>query len=121
MRSLRILLIEDDATISALLAEVLEGLGHVICGLEATEADAVGSALRVRPDLMIVDANLRIGSGIAAVATIARSIAIPSIFISGDRLPASVGTANFLQKPFTCRDLVGAIERTAGEVQAGAR
>ncbi len=114
MTSLRILLVDDDASVGALLAEMLEGMGHIVCGIETTEAGAVRAALDTapdqRPDLMIVDANLREGNGLAAVATIALTASIPSILMSGQRIPDANGKA-ILQKPFMYRDLVAAIER----------
>lgn len=116
MTSLRILLVDDDASLGALLAEVLEGMGHIVCGLEATEDGAVLAALATRPDLMIVDQQLRTGSGAAAVVAIARVATIPHILMSGERLPATMGSAPYLQKPFAIRDLVNAIERTRGAV-----
>lgn len=115
MKPLRILIVDDDASISSLLAEVLEGLGHVVCGIEETEAGAVTIALQVIPDLMIVDENLRAGSGTAAIATIARTIPIPHILVSGERLPAGIT----LQKPFSYNALLIAIDRAAGEIEAG--
>ena len=116
MKPLRILLVDDDASLGALLAEVLEDMGHVVCGLEATEAGAVLAALATRPDLMIVDQRLRTGSGTEAVMAIARVATLPHIMMSGERLPATMGSARTLQKPFAIRDLVNAIEQTRGAV-----
>ena len=118
MKPLRILIVDDDATISALLAEVLEGLGHSICGIEETADGAVSLALWARPDLMIVDENLRSGSGTAAIATIAQTIIIPHILMSGKRLPTGVGTGIALQKPFSYNGLLIAIDRATGEADA---
>ncbi len=112
------MIVDDDADIGVLLAELLEELGHVVCGIEATEAGAVAAALHARPDLMIVDANLRVGSGVAAVAAIARIVDIPHILMSGDRLPAIAGLDVVLQKPFRVPDLMAAIELAAGEGRA---
>jgi len=114
MKPLRILLVDDDAMIATLLSEMLEDLGHAVCGIEATEAGAVRAALRERPDLMIVDARLRLGSGIGAVAAILRVMDVPHILMSGARLPAHSPHAIKLQKPFMHRDLVHAIERATG-------
>jgi two-component system, response regulator PdtaR len=69
-RSLRVLIVEDDAIISMLLAELLAELGYDVCATAATEAEAVAAAIRDKPDLMIVDARLRGGSGVSAVAEI---------------------------------------------------
>ena len=111
MKPLRILLVDDDASIAAVLAEMLDEMGHVVCGIEATEAGAVRAALGDKPDLMIVDARLREGNGVAAVETILRTTPIPHILMSGERLPAGRARAVKLQKPFMYRDLVDAIER----------
>jgi len=72
MDPLNVLVVEDDAMIAELLAEVIADLGHVVCGIEATEEGAVAAAARCKPDLMIVDAQLGLGSGVDAVETITR-------------------------------------------------
>jgi CheY-like chemotaxis protein len=118
MKPLRILVVDDDATIGALLAEMLEDMGYVVCGVEATETGAVLAALRDLPDLMIVDVRLREGSGVAAMARIGRTIAIPHIFMSGARLPTGLERAVKLQKPFMSGDLVSAIKRATEAARA---
>ena len=72
--------------IAMMLAEVLRELGHEVCATEATEAGAVAAAARHKPDLMIVDDQLRRGSGISAVEQITRSGFIPHVFVSGEPL-----------------------------------
>lgn len=108
---LRILLVEDDAIIATLIAETLESMGHEVCAIAANEADAVTAADRERPDLLIVDAHLDQGSGLAAVRTILLDGPLPHIFISGDVLgPDQLDArAILLQKPFQERDLARAI------------
>ena len=49
MKALRVLVIEDDAIIAMLLSELLTGMGHGICAIAATEAEAVIAATRYRP------------------------------------------------------------------------
>jgi CheY-like chemotaxis protein len=116
--ALRIMIVEDEAINAMLLAEVLEDLGHAVCAIEPTEAGAVLAAARCRPDLMIVDAMLGEGSGIAAVATILRSGPVPHLFTSGDvaRVAAQRPDAVMLQKPFRIADLTAAIERALATV-----
>ena len=112
----RILVVEDEAMIAVVLAEVLEDMGHDVCGIEATQAEAVAAALRLKPDLMIVDARLKQGNGIAAVAEILRSGFIAHVFVSGDRLQPDMvhARAVLLQKPFLEGDLARAIEQAFG-------
>ena len=112
VRALRILVVEDDALIGMLLAEVLVEMGHEVCAIEANEADAVAAAARCRPDLMIVDARLGDESGIAAVDEILGTGPVPHMFISGD--PAAV----VVQKPFREPDLALAMQEVLGAAAA---
>ena len=109
MRSLRVLVVDDDASIGALLTELLEGMGHVVCRTEASEAGTMEAALRDRPDLMIVDVRLREGNGLAAVGAILRVTPIPHVVMSGERIPLGRASRVRLQKPFMPRDLALAI------------
>ena len=113
MKGLRILVVEDDAMIGALLAEMLVGMGHEPCSVVATEADAVRAADQYKPDLMIVDARLGEGSGDSAVEKILRKGPMPHLFISGDitHLQALRPSAVAIQKPFRESALHSAIQR----------
>jgi len=113
MAALRILVVEDDAVIGALLAEMLEGMGHDVCAVEATEADAVTAAARWQPDLMIVDVRLGEGSGVSAVDEIHRAGPIPHVFVSADisRLRALRPGAAIIQKPYGEADLARVMQR----------
>lgn len=115
-KPLRVLIVEDEALIAYVLAEILEEMGFAVCATEATEAGAVTAALQYQPDLMIVDARLREGSGISAVETILRNQFVPHVFVSGDRLTSLAlhPRAIVLQKPFLEADLARAIQRALG-------
>ncbi len=102
---------DDDQTIGLLLAATLEDMDLDVCAIETTQSGAVETALRLRPDLMIVDARLGRGSGFAAMKEIERHGHMPHIFMSGDRLPASVHDAPALMKPFSREQLSDAITR----------
>lgn len=97
--------------IALFLRDLLTSMGHVVCEIVETEAEAITAAKRHNPDLMIVDANLREGTGVAAVEQITRSAALPHIFVTGD-LYGLVGLqsgAVVVQKPFMQHELVRAI------------
>ncbi len=113
MKSLRILIAEDEAIIAMLLGEVLSALGHNICATVVTEDEAVAAALAHVPDLIIIDAGLREGSGIAAMTTINAEHFTPHLFITGNaaRVRALQPKAVVLEKPFHEAALVAAIER----------
>ncbi len=120
MTALRILIAEDDALIGMLLEDMLTGMGHTICAIEATEADTVTAAIKHRPDLMIIDAWLGEGSGIAAVETILSTAFIPHAFATGDTLRVKVlrPDAVVIEKPFSEKDLERAIQRALGATAA---
>jgi len=112
MKALRVLVVEDDALIAMVLAELLAGLGHEVCGTAATEDDAVVAAAHYQPDLMVVDAGLGRGSGVAAVEEICRARPRAHVFISGDaeRVRQRQPNAVVLRKPFWEAELAQAIE-----------
>ena len=82
MQALRVLVIEDDALIALLLAEVLSELGHGVCATAATPAEALAAAHEQRPDFLLSDVKLRDGSGIDAVEEILRDGPVPHMFMS---------------------------------------
>ena len=100
---LRILIVEDDFLIGMLLGDMLELMGHEVCAIESTEAGAVSAAARFMPQMIIVDAQLREGDGIAAVDQILSKGKVAHIFVTGNargvlnRRPDAV----VISKPFT--------------------
>ena len=112
MKPLRVLVIEDDALIAMALAELLAALGHEVCATAATESEAVAAAARCDPDLMIVDAGLRLGSGISAVEEILRRGPRSHVVISGDaaRVRLRKPDAVVVRKPFRLAELASAID-----------
>jgi CheY-like chemotaxis protein len=113
MKALRVLVVEDEMLIGMLLAEALGAMGYDVCAVEETEAGAVAAAARCNPDLMIVDARLRQGSGVSAVEEILRTGWIPHVFVSGETstIQALRPGAIAIQKPFRDMDLNRAIQR----------
>lgn len=113
MTAIRVVVVEDDAMIGGLLAEMLAGMGYDVCAIEATEADAVSAAARCMPDLMIVDVNLGEGSGVSAIEKIYRAGPVPHVFVSGDvsRVRALRPASIFMQKPYRESDLARVIQQ----------
>ena len=111
--AMRVLVVEDDAIIGTLLAEMLTGMGHDVCGIEATEADAVSAAARCKPDLMIVDVSLGEGSGVAAIDAIHLAGPVPHVFVSGDMTAARALRPGsiFIRKPYREADLARVIRQ----------
>jgi CheY-like chemotaxis protein len=113
MKPLRILLVEDDAMVALTLAEMLETQGHSVCGIATTESEAVAAAADLKPDMIIVDAQLREGSGLGAIDRIQNGTKVAHVFVSGDALPirALRPCATVIQKPYFEAALNGAIQR----------
>ena len=112
-KALQILVIEDDAMIAVHLGEMLEEMGHEICGIAATQAAAVAMAALKLPDFLIVDSWLREGSGIGAVALICSARPIPHLFVSADvaGIKAMLPHAIVIEKPFREAELEAGIRR----------
>lgn len=112
------LIVDDDAMIASLLAEILEDMGYHVCPIAATEDEAVATAIRCKPGLMIVDEQLREGTGTSAVERILLTGPIPYVFIGGASVHREQKRKTVLQKPFLALDLVQAIRNAVGDADA---
>ncbi len=110
MKALRVLVVEDNALVGILLGELLADLGHEVCAIVRTEADAVLAAGRDAPDLMIVDMELAQGTGASAMQSILQTTVMPYVFMSGGSQHSMPRGATLLQKPFGELSLVNALE-----------
>jgi len=115
MRSLRVLIAEDEPLVAGVLAEQLSQLGHRVVG-EATDGEeAVRLCLDARPDLVIMDIKMPRLDGLAASRAILEQAPVPIILLTAytnDEFieeAASVGIMDYLVKPVDERDLVPAI------------
>jgi two-component system, OmpR family, response regulator len=81
--SLRVLLVEDSALLSARLTELLEQLPDVdLVGTADTEAEALDDIAAKSPDVLILDLHLRHGSGFGVLRSLARKTgARPKVII----------------------------------------
>jgi CheY-like chemotaxis protein len=117
VRRLNVLVAEDDAVIAMAVGSILTGMGHHVCTIASTEAEAVEIAAAEHPGLLIVDAHLADGDGRSVVRRITSAHgALPHVFISGDgpgETPLGPHAA-WLQKPFAEQDLERAVSRVVG-------
>jgi CheY-like chemotaxis protein/DNA-directed RNA polymerase specialized sigma24 family protein len=78
-----VLVIEDEPLIALDLKELVEELGHRVCGTARTHREAVASVASARPGLILADIKLADGSsGINAVNEILKDFDLPIIFIT---------------------------------------
>jgi two-component system, response regulator PdtaR len=109
----RVLIVEDDVMIALWLTQLLEELGYQVCAIAVSQAEAIDLAHQHRPNLMIVDVQLRRGTGTAAVQEIQRTASIPHVFLSGapDDVRACWPDSVVVAKPFRQATLKAAITR----------
>src|SRR5262249_10166132 len=115
----RILVVDDDRDARATLAMVLGDDYDVLVAGDGREATEI--ALASRPDIILMDLYMPRMDGLAALEALRAdplTAAVPVILISarGDDLTRSrsldLGAVDFLQKPFSGRELKARIERT---------
>jgi two-component system, response regulator PdtaR len=108
MRSLRILIVEDEFFISLHIKELVQGLGHVVVAIAVSADQAVSIAETEQPDVVLMDIRLT-GSrdGIDAADEIRRRFGIGSIFVTANtdaetrQRAQAVQPLGFLEKPVT--------------------
>jgi CheY-like chemotaxis protein len=78
-----VLIIEDEPVISMDLQNIVEEMGHHVCGTATTRREAVAAAQATKPGLVLADIQLADNSsGIDAVNEILTQITAPVIFIT---------------------------------------
>ena len=111
----RVLIIDDDERLNALLTEYLGGLGfsvrtasHPLEGLRALKADP--------PDLLVLDVMLPDTDGFAVCRKVRETSRIPIVMLTArgdvtDRIVGlELGADDYLPKPFEPRELVARIQ-----------
>ena len=122
-RTLRVLIVEDEALIGLHLQSVLRDLGHSVSGIAPSLRTALAVAAGTPSDLAIVDVGLvgDGGDGIDTAAALRDRYGIPSLLMTGasfDEFGDRIKEANpvgLLTKPYTEEDIAnalgGALER----------
>src|SRR3954453_1807265 len=115
----QVLIMEDEPLVALELQILVEDMGHQVCAVVDTEADAVRQAHATAPDLVIADIQLRQGNGIRAIERIANRREVPVIFVSGNHTftpNPQIRTARFIAKPFR----VESLRKAVADIFAGA-
>jgi response regulator NasT len=115
-RSLKILIAEDDDTVSTLLASVIILLGHeVICRCSSGE-QLIEKSLSLRPDLVISDIKMPGMDGLEAAKQLYEELPTPIIIVTAFNDETFIQRAvdahvlGYLIKPIRGLDLAPAIE-----------
>jgi two-component system, response regulator PdtaR len=117
-KAVRVMVVEDESLVSDFMAAVLDDTLYQVVGVAETGADALQLAAEARPDVALVDINLRGGmDGVELAAHVReRWPSIRLVFVSGSHDPATRTRAEaltpdgFLKKPFMARHLLAVLE-----------
>jgi CheY-like chemotaxis protein len=117
VRPKRILLVEDDVEVAALLQAVLTSYGYVV---EMADALSVFQASREHlPDLILLDLLMPSVNGLEAVRhlhDLPETSDIPIVLMSDEgnvaERAAQLGVAGYLTKPFDLEDLLAVVTRS---------
>jgi two-component system, OmpR family, KDP operon response regulator KdpE len=110
----RIMVVEDDHPIRRSIVAQLRAEGYDV--VEAADArEAVASARREKPDLILTDLAMPVVDGFALIATLRKTITTPIVVLSvrggeADRVRAlDLGADDFVSKPFSVAELLARI------------
>jgi DNA-binding LytR/AlgR family response regulator len=124
----RILIVEDDMIIAANISLQLSNLGYEVTGIETKAESAIHHALENKPDMILMDINLKGQSnGIDAAKAIQKYLDIPLIYLTANVDDATFQKAKethpfaFIPKPFTNLNLertIALVEEKVKEIRA---
>ena len=118
----KILIVEDDQNIAKALAIRLKSAGYEVT-VAADAMTAVAAAVKIQPDLALLDISVPAGNGFTVAEKIQELIAsaTPIIFLTASKQPGlrqkaqNLGAVGFFEKPFDAGELLAAIRRAFGE------
>lgn len=89
----RILVVEDEPRIAGVIEDHLTRLGYEVVGAAGSGADALALADTTRPDLALMDIQLRGDvDGIAAAERLRAAYDIPTVYLSAYADDETIGT-----------------------------
>lgn len=117
MRKIAILIVEDEAIVAADLEMKLTRIGYAVAGIASQGRKAVDMAMRRKPQLVLMDIQLK-GSmdGIETAEAITSQYDVPIVYLTAHSDPATFsraklsGPLGYILKPFDERELVIQIE-----------
>ena len=119
MREPNILIVEDVRMIAEYMELILFHHGYRVSGVVASGEEAVVTALKTRPDLVLMDIKIDcVIDGITAAAMIHDQSDIPIIYVTAYTDKAvferamSTNPSAYLHKPFKGNELINTIQRS---------
>jgi two-component system, response regulator PdtaR len=115
IRTLRIVVADDDKRMREFYGEVLSRVGHEVVGAAADGRELVELCLETRPDLVVTDIRMPNMDGIEAAQVISNLVEVPFLFVSAYYDESLVEEASqtfsygYLVKPIKQEDLATTI------------
>lgn len=117
MKSISILIVEDEKIVALDIKRRLMNLDYSVCGIASTGEEAIEDAKTLKPDLVLMDIMLK-GEmdGIEAADIIKNRYNIPIVFLTASSDEKTIQRAKvtepygYILKPFEMRDLRSTIE-----------
>lgn len=113
---MRVLVVEDDPLIGMDLRDELLSAGYDVAGPAADACEALRLAAENVLDVAVVDIDLNGRHEGLQLARDLRGLGVATVFVSGEAAAARANADaafGFLPKPYTSRDVLGAIEVVA--------
>jgi response regulator NasT len=115
MTAVRILVAEDNELVALTLEEQLKGLGYDVIGVARTGTEAIDLAMRLSPDIIIMDIRMPEMEGTEAAARINNQRPVPILMLTAYtdrdtiRKAELAGALGYLVKPVNESELSPAI------------
>ena len=124
----RIMVVEDEISVSMELEEMLRENGYHVSGVVASGEEAIAKARQLKPDLILMDIKLS-GEldGIDAAARIRSRMDIPSVFLTGHGEKELVDRAvkadplGYVMKPLNEEQILAAVALALDKIDRGNR
>ncbi len=124
LENFSVVVADDDRTMAELLATNLRRLGHRVVGVAWNGKEAVDLALKLRPDVMVMDIHMPILDGLQAAREILSKHLIPIVMSTGMSDARSLHRAvdlnliSYLVKPFSPAQLKVAVHLAVAQCRA---
>ena len=122
-RARKILVVEDEALVALGVSALIEEMGHEVCGVAASVAEAIELSRKHGPDLVLMDVNLQEGGNGIDAAHQLRGFERPPVvlfltsYIDSDTRRRMEETRPFgiVQKPYQEAQLQRTVQEALGE------
>lgn len=122
MKTLPVLIVEDDPFIAMSLEDVLSDAGYEICGVAGSQSEALRLGDATRPSLAIVDVQLSPGDGRVVARELVQGYDTAVLMATAHSAEfeslAATGALACLPKPYALRDVPAAL-RALGDLRDG--